>query len=125
MTKKKSSPKPVRIALPEPSDILKRPIVPLVYEQRIRLQEIFNDPVFVQAWANTNLCKPSAIPAGLEGPLGVQIGNNRLHQIQGWELFRAALMRQAEEVIPTKPKPVDNFPDAGTIEADMQQRMKK
>ncbi len=93
---------------------------PLLFEQRNRLQEIFDDPVFRQAWNNVQACKPTLFPVGLDTALGAQIGNNRLHQLQGWELFRTALLRQVIEPKPAPAKPSNNFPDAGTRDAELQ-----
>lgn len=99
------------------------PVRPLVYEERIRLQQILNDPVFQKAWQNAQACRPSVVPLGLDTALGQQIGNNRLHQIQGWDMFRAALLRQILEPAPAKPKLSDNYPDAGTREAELKSKM--
>lgn len=102
-----------------------RPILPLTFEQRIELKTLFDKPVFRQAWNNAQAKKPSIVPRGLDTDLGPQIGNNRLHQIQGWELFRAALLQQLDAPRPIPPRPQDNFPDSGTIESDMSRRLQQ
>ncbi len=102
-----------------------RPLRPLVLEERTRLQAIFSDPVFRQAWTNAQAQKPSVVPVGLDGALGPQIGNNRLHQLQGWEMMKVALLRQAQEPRARITPVTDNYPDAGTIEADVRSRISK
>lgn len=102
-----------------------RSVLRLSFEQRVRLRQIFEDPVFVQAWQNAQACRPSVIPQGLDTALGLQIGNNRLHQIQGWELFRTALIRESMDPLPTPPRARDDFPDSGTLEAEIQAKINR
>lgn len=99
------------------------PVIPLVFEERNRLREIFADPVFRKAWNNALACRPSSFPAGLDSALGPQIGNNRLHQLQGWEMFRLALLREQHERVPKTPFVSDNYPDSGTLEAEMKRKL--
>lgn len=101
-----------------------KPLVPLSMAQRARLVEILTDPVFKQAWNNALTYRPSVVPAGLDSALGPQIGNNRLHQLQGWEMFRVALLRQQLE--PKLPAPritQEQYPDSGTLEAEVKRRL--
>ncbi len=100
-----------------------RTVVPLTWEERTRLRELFADPVFRKAWNNAQAAKPSVLAAGLEGPTGLQIGNNRLHQLQGWEMFRAALLREQLERKPAPARASDSFPDAGTMEAEAKRQI--
>lgn len=98
-------------------------LVPLGVEQRVALRAILNNPVFVAAWQNAEMAKPSCFVDRLNDEGGERVGNNKLHQIQGWEMHKAALLRQLDE--PRQPKkPVqENFPDSGTYEAEMASRM--
>lgn len=96
---------------------------PLLMEERDRLNEIFRDPAFVKAWRNLRVLKPGvfiASPAVLSGPTGPQLANNRLHEIRGWEMFVAALLNQGKEPVVKRKAVLEEYPDAGTIEAEMQ-----
>lgn len=111
--------------IPLEEELKNRPMRPLVLDERIRLQQIFDDPVFRQAWSNAQAVKPSVVPMGLDSALGPQIGNNRLHQLQGWEMFKVALLRQTQEPRLPVPKITDTYPDSGTIEADAKKNLPK
>ncbi len=124
MPKKKLPVRKASVAL-EADDVVENLSVrPLQLEERERLTAIFADPVFRKAWRNTQLCRPSVVPAGLDTALGAQIGNNRLHQMQGWEMFRTAFLRQAEERRVATPIPQANYPDAGTRDAELAAQLK-
>lgn len=118
MSKVKTPSKLTPVALGMEEELNNRPMRPLVLDERTRLQQIFDDKVFRQAWANAHAVRPSVIPMGLDSALGLQIGNNRLHQLQGWEMFKVALLRQTQEPRLPVPKITDTYPDSGTIEAD-------
>lgn len=119
MPKKKLPVKKASVAL-EADDVVENLSVrPLQYEEREHLKEIFADPVFRKAWRNVRLCHPSLFPAGLDAALGQQIGNNRLHEMRGWEMFRVAFLRQASEPKIAPTPLVANFPDAGLREAEL------
>lgn len=121
--KKDSGGAGAKVAIPL-EDFQGEPIRPLVFEQRIRLSAIFNDPVFRQAWNNAMASRPNLFPQGLSAEHGQQVGNNRLHQLQGWEMFKAALLREATERKPVAPKITDTYPDSGTIEAEAKRNLK-
>lgn len=123
MPKKKAPDRMAPMALGAEEISAVAPIRPLSYEQRVHLSQIFADPVFKQAWQNAQAAKPNHFPLGLETALGAQIGNNRLHQQQGWELFRVALLRQVMDPPAAKPKVQDNYPDSGTREAELKARL--
>lgn len=83
--------------------------VPFTLEEREQLKIIFSNPLFVRAWNNARWSKPSAFPHGsqavpmpLASPLGLQIGNNLLHEIRGWELFEAALLSSIKDPPPKR-----------------------
>jgi hypothetical protein len=64
---------------------------------------MISDPVFQKVIRNAHSKKPKTAPegTGVAGKENCQlIANNRLHQLQGWEMFEAALFAQAEEVVP-------------------------
>lgn len=87
--------------------------IPLSHDERVELRGIFNNPVYRKAFSNARLMKPSAFAGSesLNGALGGQIANNRLHQIQGWEAFEAALYLQTLDPKP-KPEPLkENYAD--------------
>jgi hypothetical protein len=106
-----------------------RPLRPkvsaLTFEERNTLSSILSNPVFVKAWRNAQLHKPSAfIPSViLNAEFGPQSGTHRLHEIRGWEMFQAALVKQIEEPKPKQEKPMENFPNEGTLEHETLKRM--
>lgn len=70
-------------------------------------------PVFVAAWNNAKLSRPSVFAAGLDTALGPQIALAKLSEMKGWEEFKVALIRQIEDPkLPKKPLK-ETFPDAG------------
>lgn len=98
---------------------------PLVMEERDRLNAIFKDPAFVKAWRNLRVFKPGAFPgnpSALASPIGPQLASNRLHQIQGWEMLVVALLNQGKEPVVKKKQALEEYPDEGTIEAEMQRK---
>jgi hypothetical protein len=103
---------------PKPDLELKKPTdnIPafrqLEYPERQKLLGMLNDPVFIQAWQNAEGSKPNAFPAGTDGELGGVIANNRLHQIQGWEMFKAALLKQVIDPRPPREQPKETYPDS-------------
>lgn len=96
---------------------------PLVMDERDRLNAIFQDPAFRKAWRNLRAMKPSvflANPSVLSGPSGLLMASNRLHEIRGWDMFIAALLSQGKEPVTKIRAPLEEYPDTGTIEAEMQ-----
>lgn len=77
--------------------------------QRQELRAIFQNPVFKLALQNAHLKKPScALPESIH--VLPQVSNNRIHQIQGWEMFEAALFMQTEVIVRrTPPKLEEKF----------------
>ena len=91
-------------------------------EERDELTALLNKPVFIKAWTNAELSKPSPFPTSsdkFEGEHGPQHAANQLHRIQGWDLCRAALIRQTHEV-KQKPKALtENYPASASLEAEV------
>jgi hypothetical protein len=97
--------------------------IPLLMEERDRLKAIFKDPAFVKAWRNLRCSKPGVFNGSadkLAGPMGLQLKSDRFHEIRGWELLVAALLIQAEEPVVKTKAHLQEYPDAGTIEAEME-----
>lgn len=91
-----------------------RAIVPFSGEERKRFREIIADPVFKHAIENAYAKKPSVYTDGTgTSKPDMLAGNNRLHQIQGWDMFEAALFAQAEEPFNKNKKPLEDYPNAG------------
>lgn len=98
----------------------KKPVAKIALElsHRARLIELLNDPVMQAALANVLLQKPgvffggSATEAHKAGDVGMAtlLANNRLHQIQGWELFEAALFAQANDPRPPRAPVNETYP---------------
>lgn len=107
------------------------PVVPgysmLVMEERDKLSLILNDPVFKKAWRNAEVQRPSAFPSGHETLFEGQFGDNRaakqLARIQGWELHKAALLKQTIEIVPKKKANSEEYPPQGTLEADVKRSL--
>lgn len=93
-----------------------RQIVPLTAPERKRFREIIQEPVFQRVIENAYAKKPSvaAQNTGCTNPSELA-ANNRLHQLQGWEMLEAAIFAQAEEPIVKKTQYIEEtYPDAGT-----------
>lgn len=100
MTKKKVPAKPV---YQRPTAFPIYTYVPLDLKEREQLRKIISDPVFQKVIRNAHAKKPDVNPPNsgtYASEFSLQIANNRLHQLQGWEMFEAALFRQAEEAVP-------------------------
>lgn len=98
----------------------------LVMEERDRLTAILNDPVFIKAWKNARLSKPSAfaaMPDHFEGQFGDNRAAHRLAQIQGWEMHEAALIRQTIEIVPKPKANPEEYPDTATLEAELLRKL--
>jgi hypothetical protein len=80
--------------------------------EREKLSKLLNDPVFIQAWKNAECKRPSAFPGKTDTELGGVIATNRLHQIQGWEMFKAALLIQLLDPKIKPTKLVESYPDS-------------
>ncbi len=90
----------------------KKPVyVALELSDRNHLIELLNDPIFQQAWANAQLSRPSCFSPGGNTALGPQMASDRLHQIQGWTLFEAALLRQCEDPKQAPKALEETYPD--------------
>lgn len=89
-------------------------VTPLSHDERNWLVGMFNDPTFKKAWNNASLAKPSLFRADkqLEGVNGLQLASNRLHQLQGWEMFSVALLSQVNDPKPARAIIRDNYPDS-------------
>lgn len=97
--------------------------VPLVMEDREKLVSILNEPVFIKAWNNAEMMKPPVFPGGPDGPTADSREAKALARLQGWELHKAALIKQTLEVVPRKAIPTEQFPAAGSLEAEVQQKL--
>lgn len=86
--------------------------IPLSHEERVELRKLFASDLYRKAFHNARLMKPSAFAGteALNGPLGGQIANNRLHQMQGWDQFEAALAVQALDPKPERKPLEETFP---------------
>jgi len=102
MTKKKTPPpKPPAYQRPLPFPVYT--YTPLDHDEREKLRGMISDPVFQKVIRNAHARKPGVNPAGT-GMAPTEhsqlIANNRLHQLQGWEMLEAAIFAQAEETLP-------------------------
>ncbi len=85
-------------------------------EERGELRRMLGSDLFKKALANARLHKPALFANGLDTALGPQIGNNRLHQLQGWTLFEAALIKQTVTPLDRPKQALDSYPDEGRID---------
>ena len=101
---------------------------PLIMEERDRLTVILSDPVFIKAWRNAEAYRPSLFPGDPEKHEG-QFGDNRaakqLARVQGWELHKAALIKQGIEVVPRKKAPPEEYPASASLEAQVAKSLTK
>ncbi len=86
-------------------------LVPLTIQERTELRRIFDNPAYKKAFTNARMMKPSAFGGETDGPLAGVISAKKLHQIQGWELFEAALALQADDPKPPRQPIEETFPD--------------
>lgn len=100
--------------------------LPLVMEEREELIKLLNNPVFLKAWNNAELEKPPVFPGGIvpDGPAADSRDAKALARIQGWELHKAALIKQTLEIVPKKAIPTEQFPATGSLEAEVQRNLK-
>jgi hypothetical protein len=89
--------------------------IPLSPEERQWFKATLNHATFQRVLDNVYARRPSlaAPETGCVQPNALA-ANNRLHQLQGWELFEAALIIEAEEPKVKKPQVTETYPDAGT-----------
>lgn len=98
----------------------RKPAAPFVLDlkDRTRLASLLNDEVMQKALANAAALKPGVffVGSGLDAnatkdtAMATLMANNRLHQIQGWEMFEAALFRQIEDPKLPREKASETFP---------------
>jgi len=90
----------------------KKPLyVALALPERTHLLSLFDDPIFQQAWMNAQMSKPSCFASGGNTALGPQMASDRLHQLQGWTLFEAALLRQCDDPKQAAKPLEETYPD--------------
>lgn len=93
--------------------ILRAPVFPLTLDDRTALRAMYESQAFRRAWANVKLAKPSVFTGELNSALGAIVANNRLHEIRGWELLEAALLKELNEPKPPVTRKEETWPDAG------------
>ncbi len=75
----------------------------LSLKEREEFRKFINSPLGIKLIKNAYCDKPStnAVPGGVANwnEHSQAMSVNRLHQLQGWEMFEAAFFRQAEERI--------------------------
>lgn len=82
---------------------------PLTLLERQELREFMATPLYRKLVKNAYCKKPSSYlgPLANWNEHSAQVSINRLHQIQGWEMFEAALFSQAEEKVERSKIPVE------------------
>lgn len=119
MTKKASASKAEVAPLPE--EPLRDSVTPLSLDERVALRAIFKNPVFVRAWKNAQCLRPSCLIAAesadmtLNGPHGREIANNRLHEMRGWEMATAALLKQCNDPVLRAPVSTETYSDRAAV----------
>ncbi len=96
-------------------NLLRAPIRPLSFEERSVLRLALKSTAFQQALRNIRNEKPSVFAPSLNDERGAQFANNRIHQIQGWEMFEVALGKQALDPQLIAPRPKENFMDESKL----------
>lgn len=99
--------------------------IPLVMEEREELAAILNKPVFIRAWNNAEIHRPPVFltMADQEGRKGDNRAAKALCRIQGWELHKAALIKQTLEVARKTTVPPEEFPASASLEADIKRKL--
>ncbi len=99
---------------PQEKDFLRIPATPLDFDDRVALRALFASTAFKRAWHNASLAQPSCLPGtNMDSERGPAIAINQIHRQQGWEMFKAALLRQCEDPTPPKTAAEDKYSDAG------------
>lgn len=97
-------------------------------EERDRLSVLLNDPVFIKAWNNAEAVAPPLFPQTadqFDGQFGDANAAKALARKQGWEMHKAALLKQTKEVQQKNPAAQQEYPDSGTLEAEIKSRLPK
>lgn len=83
--------------------------VPLNLQEREELRAFMATPTFQKTLRNAYLLAPSSSVINQSGwnEHSAQVSINRLHQLQGWQMFQAAFFGQAEEKIKVERKPIE------------------
>lgn len=88
-------------------------------KERTKLAALLEDPVMQKALGNISVLKPGAffvgsgvgVNASKDAAMATLMASNRLHQIQGWEMFEAALFSQADDPKAAKEKLTETYPE--------------
>lgn len=99
---------------PQEKDFLRVPATPLNHDDRTALRAIFASPVFKRAWHNASLSQPSCLPGNtaLDTERGPSVAINQIHRQQGWEMFKAALVRQCDDPVAPKTQAEERYSDS-------------
>lgn len=110
---KKSTPKAVALGKQPREDTgPSRPVfVPLTLEERTELRRIYASATYRKAFTNARTMKPSAFGGDTDGALGGAVSAKKLHLIQGWELFEAAMLLQTADPRPPRTALEEGYPD--------------
>jgi hypothetical protein len=85
--------------------------IPLTLEERTELKSLLGSAVYRKAFTNARLFRPSVFIDGLNTALGPQIALGRLRQLQGWEMFEAALVLQTQDPKQKAEPIMETWPD--------------
>jgi hypothetical protein len=97
---------------PQEKDFLRVPAIPLSFDDRTALRAMFASPAFKRAWHNAQLSQPSClIGVNLDTALGPMVASHQIHRQQGWEMFKAAILRQCDDPTPPKTPAEDRYSD--------------
>ena len=108
--------KPKTVTPPEPP-LYERPAAFPVYAytelteaERQWFRKTYAEPTFQKILRNAWARKPNTHPIGtgvhLTDHNAQMVANNRLHQLQGWEMFEGALFSQLELRLIQRPAPI-------------------
>ncbi len=106
---------------PQEKDFLRVPVIPLSFDDRTALREMFASTAFKRAWHNASLGAPSCLPMDtrLETALGPSVAINQLNRQQGWEMFKAALLRQCDDPTPPRVQAEEKYSATGLEIVDL------
>ncbi len=102
--------------------------LPLDMDEREKLASFLTDPVFIKAWNNAEMVRPPLFP-GLPEHFEGQHGDNRaaktLCRLQGWEMHKAALIKQTIEPAKKARAAGPEFPESASLEAEVARNLPK
>lgn len=103
---------PIAGVAPLPGDgFLRETVNPLTLDERVALRSFLGSDLWKKVWRNAQVSAPGPMTGNLNSELGSKIANNRLHEMRGWEMLRAAIAVQIQDPVVKKVAVPENYPE--------------